>query len=470
MFKLEKIVKRDENFADWYTSIINNAQLIVYGQIKGTMMFQPNGWAIWERIQNILNNEFSKLDIKNVAMPTLIPYDEFTKETKHLEGFAPECFMINQVGQKELESPYVIRPTSEILFCKYFSYLTTSYKSLPIKVNQWCSVMRAEKTTRPFLRNSEFFWHELHSIFETKKEGIKFTKDIIKMYERIAREELCMPVICGEKTEGERFAGADNTFTIEGLMQDGQMLQCGTSHYLGQNFSKIYDIKFQTRENKFDFAHQNSAGISTRIIGGLIMIHGDDNGLVLPPAVAPIQIKINVLNFKKNPELLKVAKKLKNNLKKYRVEIDSSDDSLGFKLSQGEIKGVPIQIIVGNETIEKNEITLIRRDDLIKQSFEISNLKKVIDNQFKIYKQNIYNKAKTRLDNSIVEVTTIDELKKVLLDKKIAKACWAGNPDDEQEVKKLTGATPRVIYEQKQGKCFFTNKPSKNVVIFARAY
>ncbi len=472
MFKLEKIVKRDENFADWYTSIINNAQLVIYGQVKGTMMFQPNGWAIWESIHNLIDARFKPLGIKNVALPTLIPYEEFTKEAKHLEGFAPECYTVGKIGDKVLESPLIIRPTSEILFCKYFKYVTSSYKSLPVKVNQWCSVMRAEKTTRPFLRNSEFYWHELHTIFATEAEGLTFTKDIIKIYEDIAINDLCIPVLCGEKTVGERFAGADHTFTIEGLMQDGQILQCGTSHFLGQNFSKIYDIQFQNRDNKFEYVYQNSAGVSTRLIGAIIMVHGDDNGLVLPPAIAPTQIKINVMNAKKSPELVELANKIKTQLKDYRVEIDDEDSGLGFKLSNGEITGVPLQFILGRETLEKNIITSVRRDNLqkVEHTLELKSLNTLVEKELKEFKANIYKRAKDQLDASIVDCSSIDELKKILDDKKIARCHWAGSEEDEKQVKQLTGATPRCIIGQEKGKCFLTGKDSTDIVIFGRAY
>lgn len=470
MFKLEKITKRDEDFAQWYTNIINNAQLVVYGDIKGSMILQPNAWSIWESIEFLINQEFKKLDIKNVALPLLIPYSEFKKETKHLQGFAPECFMVNSIGDKKLDSPYIIRPTSEILFCKYFNHITSSYKNLPIKVNQWCNVLRAEKTTKPFLRNSEFYWQELHSIFASKNEAFQFTEKIIKIYEKIVKQELCIPVMCGQKTIGERFAGADNTFTIEALMQDGQILQCGTSHYLGNNFSKIYDIKFQNKDNKFENVYQNSAGVSTRLIGAIIMVHGDDNGLVLPPAIAPTQIKINVMGLKKNPELKDIVSTLTKKLKKYRILIDDNDDGLGSKLSNGEIIGTPIQLIIGNETIQNNEVTLIRRDDLIKQKVKLDDLIDKIKNELIILKKNLYSKAKKHLDESIVSVNSIEELKEVLEQKKLAKVHWAGSEADEQEVKKLTGATPRVIIGKEKSKCFFTKKDSEDIVIFGRAY
>ncbi|MGL4947822.1 MAG: proline--tRNA ligase [Mycoplasma sp.] len=471
MFKLEKIMKRDEDFAQWYTSIINNAQMIVYGAIKGTMVFQPHAWSIWESIQKITNSYFEKLEIQNVALPLLIPMEEFNKEKKHLEGFAPECYLVTKVGDKEIDSPYVIRPTSEIVFCKYFNHIISSYKSLPIKVNQWCSVMRAEKTTRPFLRNSEFHWQELHSVFENQETAIDFTKKIIDIYEIIAREHLCLPILKGEKTVGERFAGAENTFTIESIMQDGQMLQCGTSHYLGTNFAKIYDIKFQTKENTFALAHQMSAGVSTRLIGGIIMSHADDNGLVLPPAIAPIQVKINVMGLNKNPELQAIIDSVYNELSpNFKVKVDSSDSGLGFKLSNGEIMGVPVQIVIGRETLSENNITLIRRDDLNKQTFKLENINEIVNEQMQIFKTNITTKAEKFLNDSIVDISDISELKAVLDSKKIARVYWAGDESNEKEVKELTGATPRVIIGSGEGVCFLTKQPATKIVIFARAY
>lgn len=471
MFKMEKIVSRADNFADWYTSVIHNAQLVVYGSIKGTMIIQPNGWSIWETIQKLTNERFSACGVRNVALPMLIPMEEFAKEKKHLEGFAPESYLVTKVGDKELDSPYVIRPTSEILFCKYFNYIVSSYKSLPLKMNQWCSVMRAEKTTRPFLRNSEFHWQELHAVFATHEECLNFVKEIINIYADITENELCMPVLKGEKTVGERFAGADNTFTIETLMQDGQMIQSGTSHNLGTTFSKIYDIKYQSKENKFELVQQMSAGISTRLIGAIIMCHSDDNGLVLPPVIAPTQIKINVMGTTKNPELLEYAKELKSQLNNYRVEIDDSDSGLGYKLSSGEVLGIPIQIVIGRETLSDKKVTLIRRDDLIKQNFTYdANLASQIEQQLKILKTNLYTKAKNRLDDSTVDVKSIEELKDVLAQNKIARCHWAGNEDDEKAVKEQTGATPRVIIGHAKGTCFFTKKPSTDVVIFGRAY
>ena len=473
MGKVEKIVKRSDDFAEWYTSVIQNSQLCVYGKIKGTLIFQPNAWSIWEEIRKNIDIQFKKVGVKNLSMPLLIPKSEFMKEKKHLEGFSPECFIVTQIGDKELEDQYIIRPTSEIPFCNYFSYVASSYKNLPIKVNQWCSVLRGEKTTKPFLRNSEFHWQELHAIFEDKKQALQFTKKILDIYEKFMNDLLCIPTLKGEKTVGERFAGAENTFTLESLMQDGQILQCATSHYLGQNFSKIYNIKFQTKNNEFDFVHQMSAGVSTRLLGAIIMVHGDDNGLVLPPDIAPNQIVINTIGSNKEPKISDIAKLLSKKLTKYRVQINDSDHGLGYKLADGEVQGTPIQIIVGNETIKNNEVTIIRRDNGQKINIKLDDIKNVINTELKNYKIEIYNKAKKALDNSIVFISNIDELKKALNDKKIVKTYWAGTEDDEKKVKELTGATPRCIIKNvnnENGNCFFTKKQTKQIVIFGRAY
>lgn len=473
MSKLEKIILREEDFAGWYTSIINNAELCLYGPIKGTIIFQPNGWSIWESIHFIIDKEFKKINIKNVYLPFLIPLEDFEKEKAHIEGFAPELYTVTKIGNKKLDKDYVIRPTSEITFCKYFKHITSSYKNLPIKLNQWCSVMRAEKTPRPFLRNCEFHWQEMHSIHETKDEAILFTKNVLDIYEKFVKDILCIPVIKGEKTIGERFAGAENTYTIEALMQDGQMLQCGTSHYLGQSFSKPYEIKFQTKNNDFDFVHQVSAGISTRLIGAIIMVHGDDKGLILPPKIAPVQIMINTIGSKKNPKITDVAIELRNILlnANYRVEMDDSDKGLGYKLAENEIKGTPFQIIIGNDTLSNNFITVIRRDMNIKEEINIKDITDYIEKGLNDLSVAIYKRAEQQLNNSIVEVKNVEELKNVLENKKIAKVFWSGDVDDEKKIKEITGATPRCSIEnKKEGICFFTNKKTNNVVIFGRAY
>lgn len=469
---LDKITTREENFADWYTSIVHHAKLIQYSDIKGFMIFQPNGWAIWENIKAILDDQFKKMDILNVYMPLLIPISEFQKEKEHVEGFAPELFTITQIGKKELDEPLAIRPTSEILFCKYFKTITNSYKDLPIKLNQWTSVLRAEKTTRPFLRNSEFHWHECHCVFGDEQEGLKFTKDFLDLYANFCENELCIPVIKGEKTPGERFAGATNTYTIESMMQDGQALQSATSHMLGQNFAKAFDIQFQNKDNQLQYAYTTSHGLSTRIIGALIMVHADDKGLVLPPAVAPTQIAVLPLFGDKNPEVNQVSNQIKDTLSKYRVKVDKSEKSFGYMMAESEVQGIPLSIVIGPKDLANNEVTIVRRDNGEKTLVNLNELSSKVDQLMVEYKANIYNKAKQHLDSSIKDASSLDELKQILDNKQWARMYFDGSIDDEKKVKELTGATPRCIVDTNapEGTCFMSGKKTKQLVIFARAY
>lgn len=470
--KLDHIVTRQENFAQWYTSIVNQAKLIQYSDVKGFIIFQPHGWAIWENIKSLLDKKFKQLEIKNVYMPLLIPLSDFVKEKEHVEGFAPELFTVTKIGDKLLEDPLVIRPTSEILFCKYFRNVINSYKDLPLKVNQWTSVLRAEKTTKPFLRNSEFHWHETHAVFADEKSAYNFTISFLNLYADFIEQELCIPVIKGEKTPGERFAGAQHTFTIETMMQDGQALQTATSHLLGQNFAKAYDIKYQSMDNKVETPFSTSHGLSTRIIGALIMVHGDDKGLVLPHSIAPIQIAILPLFIQKHPKTLVLAETLTKLLHQYRTEIDFSDKGIGAKIANQEVQGTPISIIIGPKDLEENHITIFRRDTNLKMICKINELEQTIKEILIEYKNNLFNNAKKHLDEAIVDCDNIESLKNILETKKWARTYFAGSIEDEKIIKLKTGATPRCIIStsNQEGKCFYTKKPTKQMVIFARAY
>ncbi|EEH02287.1 proline--tRNA ligase [Ureaplasma urealyticum] len=469
--KLEKIITRNENFADWYTSIVNNAKLIQYTDIKGMMVFQPNAWAIWEAIKNQIDLEFKKHGVRNLAMPTLIPLSEFQKEKDHIEGFAPELFMVNQIGDKKLDNPYAIRPTSEILFCNYFKNIVNSYNDLPIKNNQWCSVMRAEKTTRPFLRNAEFHWQELHAIFASEHEADEFAKTILDVYTDFVQNYLCIPVIKGLKTPWERFAGAQKTYTIEAMMQDGQALQSATSHYLGQFFAKAYDIKFQGQDNQMHYVHQMSAGLSTRIIGALIMVHADDQGLILPPDIAFNQIAILSIFANKNPQLLTISEQIRNELSDYRLFEDHSDKGVGYKLAQQEIEGTPICILVGVKELANQQVVLVRRDTHEKINVNLVDLESTVKKLLLDIKTNIYQKAKKQLDESIVFVNSIEELKQVIAQNKMAKAFFDGSKEDDEQIKLLTNASTRCIFDETQsGQCFYTNKKTNKLTLFARAY
>ncbi|MCV3743515.1 proline--tRNA ligase [Ureaplasma sp. ES3154-GEN] len=471
--KLERIIRRDEDFAAWYQSVVSNAKLMMHTNVKGAMIFLPNAWAIWESIRNTIDQVFKKYQVKNLAMPTLIPISEFQKEKDHIEGFAPELYTITHIGDKQLDNQYVIRPTSEILFCQYFANMVNSYKDLPVKVNQWCSVMRAEKTTKPFLRNSEFHWQELHAVFAQQDEAQQFASDIIDEYARFAEECLCLPVFKGQKTPWERFAGAEITHTIEAVMQDGQALQAGTSHYLGTLFAQTYNIKYQGNDNKLNYVHQMSAGVSTRLIGALIMVHADDQGLILPPPIAPTQIALVSINNKNMQNEVDAAlEAIRNNLESYRVEIDDSNKGIGFKMAEQEIIGTPIVIIVGAKDLTNNEVTVYRRDEKTKTIVKIDELNNYVVNLYNDIKTNIYNKALLHQKDSIVYANSIEELKAAIDKKKVALCYFDGTEADDKEIKNLTNASSRCIvaYTEEEHPCFFTNKKTNKLTLFARAY
>ena len=471
----EKIIPRSQNFADWYTSLIEAAKLSLYSPIKGEIIFRPKAWAIWTAIQNRLDKMFIKLGVRNAALPTFIKYSDFTKEAQHVKGFAPEVFLVTQKGEEKLTEPYVVRPTSEILFCHYFKSVLTSYNDLPIKVNQWCNVFRAEKNTRPFLRTTEFFWQELHTIHETKEEAINMAKQELACYETLVSKFLLMPIIKGEKTVGERFAGAENTFTIESVMQDGQALQCGTSHFLGQNFAKTYGLEFRDRNNQLSIPYQTSAGVSTRLIGGLIMTHSDDNGLVLPFEVADEQIAILEVFGNKDKKVHETALILQKALTKkgYRVTIDDSDKSFGYKISEKEVSGVPFSLIIGPKDVAANKAMLYRRDTREKTEVSLITLVPSFRKLVREYQSNLMKRAKANLESRIVKLDNFEDYKKALEQGKLILAPWGGDENDEKELKKQTGSTPRCIKSEIKSpntKCFFTGKKAKYYVYFARAY
>ncbi|MDE7221676.1 MAG: proline--tRNA ligase [Ureaplasma sp.] len=471
----KKIIKRSQNFIDWYTSVINEAELIQYTDVKGAMIFKPKGWVIWENIQKILDQKFKEVGCKNVSMPTLIPIEEFEKEKDHVEGFAPELFTVNQIGEKVLNKKMCLRPTAEIWFCKYFENEIKSYKNLPIKVNQWCNVFRAEKNTRPFLRNSEFYWQELHCAFSNSNDANNFAKEILDIYAELCEKYLAIPVIKGQKTNREKFAGGDITYTIESMMQDGQALQSATSHYLGQNFSKAYDIKFQDKNNELKIAYTTSHGLTTRIIGAIIMVHSDDNGLVLPFSIAETQINIIPLLANKNPEINEYAQKIYNRLKNnYRCSIyNDSDKSLGYILSESETNGIPVNIIIGPNDLKNNTYTCKTRISNEKQIYNFDNILDDINKIVLNYHSELYTKAKKRLDENIIDVKNFEEFKEVINNSRWARCYFDDNDENEQKIKEITGATARCIVEHNSPitkKCFYSGKDTNRIVIFAKAY
>lgn len=468
---MSKIIKQDVNFAKWYSSIIQEADLVDYGLVKGTVIFKPYGWALWKRIQEEFTKVLERQNTKECCFPMLIPYSEFKKEKEHVEGFNPELFKVSFLGDKKLEDELVLRPTSEITFCHYFKKNINSYNDLPCILNQWGNVFRVEKNTRPFLRTSEFFWQEQHAVFATKEEAYNFSINMIYEYKNFVKDFLSIDVLVGEKTENERFAGAENTFTIEAIMPDGQVLQSATSHYLGQNFSKTFDIKFQNKINTYDNVFQTSAGLSTRIIGAIIMSHSDDNGLVLPFKVAPIQFGLVIPSDIDAKAIEPIVKNISN----YKYQIFKVEKSLGMKIQENEIKGIPFQIIIGKKELENNSITLYRRDLKEKKTYSFNDFNEsTINNLIDEYSNNLLSKTFKRLNDSIEFVDNIKDFEKALKNKKIVSAYWAGTKEDEKKIKELTTATPRCFdWTQKtseSNKCFLTNKPNAKLVYFARAY
>ncbi|AHI53546.1 prolyl-tRNA synthetase [Spiroplasma sabaudiense Ar-1343] len=471
--QLKNITKRSDDFSQWYTDVVRNSGLVEYGPAKGTMIIKPYGFAIWELLQERFNKEFKKLDVENVYFPLLIPASLFNKEKEHIEGFAPEVFTVTKIGNKILEEELYIRPTSEVLLATHFSKEVKSYRDLPLIYNQWVNVLRGEKTTRPFLRTSEFLWQEGHTLHESEQEAVKITNEILGVYQKVAKELFLLPVIAGEKTAHERFAGASKTMTIESLMSDGHALQCATSHYLGDKFSSAFDIKFQGRDSQWHLGYSTSWGISTRIIGAIIMTHSDDNGLVLPSGIAPIQVQI--IEVKETENVTNASQLMLKNLKsKFRVKVDNSDKSFGFKMSEAEIKGIPIRIEVGPRDLENNNVVISRRDNREKVIVPIEDVEKTIIKMMSEYDKNIYNLALENTKNRTWKAETIEEYIAILSKEQgFVLVPFCGEISCEADVKEKTQTTSRCIpndVKQVKGKCFNCGKDSQLRVYFARSY
>jgi prolyl-tRNA synthetase len=470
---VENVTSRDQDFAKWYTDLCLKAELMDYSDVKGFIIYRPYGYALWEGIQTYLDKRFKDTDHENVYMPLVIPESLFQKEKDHVEGFAPETAMITTTGVEDLAERLIIRPTSETLFCTHYQKIVNSYRDLPKKYNQWCSVVRWEKTTRPFLRGKEFLWQEGHTVHQTEEEARKETLDILDIYDDLGKELLAIPFVTGRKTEKEKFAGAIETYSIEALMHDGQALQSGTTHYFGQGFAKAFDIKFQDEKNKFQYVYQTSWGVSTRLIGAIIMVHGDDEGLVLPPYVAPTQIIIIPIQSKK--EIVKNATdKLYQALKDqgYRVKIDDSNKSPGWKFSEYEMKGVPVRIELGPRDLENDEVVIVTRHDRKKQSIKLDDVSGSMDKILKDMHDQMYQNALNHVTKNTYEAKTYDEFKAYILKGGYVAMSISGE-DAEIKIKEDTTATARVIpFEQKQitQDCPVTGKKATQTVWFARAY
>lgn len=469
---VESITSRDQDFAQWYTDLCLKAELMDYSKVQGFIIYRPYGYAIWEEIQNFLNRKFKETGHNNVYFPLLIPETLFQKEKDHITGFAPETATITQVGTEKLTESLIIRPTSEVLFAEHYSRIVRSHRDLPQKYNQWCSVVRWEKTTRPFLRGKEFLWQEGHTVHATKEEAMEETLLMLDIYKKMGSELLAIPFVTGIKTEKEKFAGAEKTYSIEALMHDGKALQSGTSHYFGNGFAKAFDISYQDDNNELVYAYQTSWGVSTRLIGAVIMVHGDDEGLVLPPYVAPIQVV--AIPIASQNEIVKEYIPIIDNILKetdLRYLIDNSDRRPGWKFSEYEMKGIPLRIEFGLRDLEKEEVMIVKRNNREKIVVKIEELGIKLPELLALMHDEMLAKAKDHLNKNIHSAKSYDEFKEML--KKGGYIKMSINQTAEDIIKDETGATARVILENEPlitNLCPVTNKPADYTVLFAKAY
>ena len=470
---VKDITNIDEDFAQWYTDIVLKAELADYTTVKGFISIRPYGYEIWEHIQNYADRKFKEHGVKNVSMPVLIPENLLNKEKDHVEGFAPEVAWVTMGGGEELEERLCVRPTSETIFSTMYSKWLSSWRDLPFLYNQWCSVLRWEKETRPFLRSREFLWQEGHTIHETAEEAQKFTLAMLDVYADVIENLLAIPVLKGQKTKKEQFAGAEATYTVETLMHDGRALQGGTSHYFGQNFTKPFDVKFQNKNGEQEYAYQTSWGISTRLIGAVIMAHGDNRGLKLPPYVAPIQVVIVPIAQQKEG-VLETAEKLKSTLsEKFRVELDARDNyTVGYKFNDWEMKGVPIRVEMGPKEIERGEVVVTRRDTLEKMPIKITELEAKLENLMREIHQSMFEACKKRRDEKTTIAYNMEELEKNLNNNQgYVKTMWCGAKECEDKVKEITGAPSRCMpFEQEHlsDTCVCCGKKADKMVVWGR--
>lgn len=472
--KNNKITSRDVDFAKWYNDVVESARLARYSNVKGCIIFEPNGCALWESIKENMDKLFKETGHKNIMMPMFIPENLLRKEGELVNGFAPEVAWVTIGGSKPLEEKLAVRPTSETLFSDYFHEVVKSYRDLPLKLNQWCSVVRWEKETRPFLRSREFFWQEGHTVHATSEEAEKETRDMLNIYIKFFTEYLAVPVVSGKKTEKEKFAGAEYTLTIEALMHNGVCLQSGTSHYFGQKFSEAYDIKFLNKDNKQEYAYQTSWGTSNRMIGAVIMVHGDDYGLVLPPKIAPIKVDIipigNDILTSSEIEIIK-SKLSENNI---TFKVDDSDKTPGFKFAESEVNGTPIRIEIGKRGLENKKVTLVRRDTREKISVDINEVIDKVKFLLTDIQDNLYNKALERMNALTFEASTMSEMESIIKEHPgFIKADWCGRSECEVKLKDKTSIKSRCILENEKlitGKCAICGKPAKELVIWGIQY
>jgi len=473
---VEQITSMEEDFAKWYTDICKKADLIDYSSVKGCMIIRPYGYAIWELIQQNLDSRFKALGHENVYMPMFIPESLLQKEKDHVAGFAPEVAWITHGGSEKLTERMCVRPTSETLFCEHYANIINSYRDLPKLYNQWCSVVRWEKTTRPFLRSREFLWQEGHTMHATVEEAREETVQMLNVYADFHERDLAIPVVKGAKTPSDKFAGAEDTYAIEALMHDGKALQAGTSHYFGDGFAKAFDIKYTTKENTLAYPFQTSWGVTTRMIGGIIMTHGDDNGLVLPPAVAPIQVVVIPIAAHKEG-VTEAAAALADRLKAIgvRVKLDDSDNSPGWKFAEYEMKGVPLRVEIGPRDIENGQCVLVTRHNREKTFAAITDIEAAVQERLTAVRDGMYEKALNNRESRTYDCTSIEEINQKINEcgDGFVRAMWCGDEACEDSVKEQTGVGSRCIpLEQKviSDKCVCCGKPAFKMVYWAKAY
>ena len=470
---VEAITSMDEDFAQWYTDVVKKAELLDYTSVKGCMVFKPAGYAIWELIQSQMDAEFKKAGVQNVYLPMFIPESLLQKEKDHVEGFAPEVAWVTHGGLQPLQERMCVRPTSETLFCDFYKNDIQSYRDLPKVYNQWCSVVRWEKETRPFLRSREFLWQEGHTAHATAEEAEERTIQMLNLYANFCENVLAIPVIKGRKTDKEKFAGAEATYTIEALMHDGKALQSGTSHNFGDGFAKAFGIQYTDKENKLQYVHQTSWGTTTRLIGAIIMVHGDNSGLVLPPKVAPTQVMVVPIQQKKEGVLDK-AYELRDRLLGFRVKVDDSDKSPGWKFSECEMRGIPVRVEIGPKDIEANKCVLVRRDTREKIECGLDELETKVAELLDKIQVEMLERARAHRDAHTYEAKDMAEFEKLFTEKTgFVKAMWCGEQDCEDQIKEKLAVTSRCMpFEQEHiaDTCVCCGKPAKKMVYWGRAY
>ena len=472
----KKITSREEDFSQWYLDVIRVAELVEHGPVRGTMIIRPYGYAIWENIQKEFDKRIKATGVENAYFPLFIPNEFLHREAKHVEGFSPEVVVVTHAGGEELKEPFVVRPTSETIMYDAYSRWVESYKNLPILINQWANVVRWEVRPRLFLRSTEFLWQEGHTAHATPEEADERAQQMLGEYKKFAEEFLAIPIFSGKKTDSERFAGADITYTTEAMMQDGKALQFATSHNLGDKFAKAFNIKFVDENGDIKYCYQTSWGMSTRTLGGLIMVHSDDSGLIVPPNVAPYEVVIiPVWPKPEDREMVdKEVEKLKETLEKdFRVKVDDTDLRVGEKFYKWEKKGTPLRLEIGPRDIQEGHVVLARRDTGEKITVKMEDLTKEIKRLLEDIQKNLFDIAKKRMDENTVRVESYDEFKKAIENKKFVLGYWAGSSDDEAKLKEETMATVRCFpfeHEGEKGKCFYTGKKDAKLALLARSY